>query len=306
MKLKGFLKRVFNYRKRLTQKGFTLLELLIVVAILATIAGTASMAFNDIDKRASAAAHVAMMDELNKGIRTYRAVQKAFPSRFDSLMQMTADDYTGATSATPFELLDFVESGTPDGADVITLDSDDQKILIDNGITELMYINGTFGNAENEDYVDGTEDCAAANIEDLIESKDNMVVMGNIFLPPAGHGCGDAVELEEDNTTGIQALAWPASDYLRLTGQEDSPVDADDDLLMVGVGPSLSLFDTKIAGAMTTVPVYRHVSGPVYNRFIAIILLDKGEEKLYTIGVVDSALDTKEEELGEWDGQRAT
>ena len=66
--------------------GFTLLELLVVVAILAAIAGTATIALQDTDARASAAAHVAMMDELNKGVRTFRVLNKnALPNNFDSL-----------------------------------------------------------------------------------------------------------------------------------------------------------------------------------------------------------------------------
>ena len=60
------------------QSGFTLLELLVVVAILAAIAGTATIALQDTDARASAAAHVAMMDELNKGIRTFRVLNKKY------------------------------------------------------------------------------------------------------------------------------------------------------------------------------------------------------------------------------------
>ncbi|MGY8873273.1 MAG: type II secretion system protein, partial [Pseudomonadales bacterium] len=75
------------------QGGFTLLELLVVVSILAAIAGTATIALQDTDARASAAAHVAMMDELNKGIRTFRVLNKnTLPTGFDSLIQTSAGD----------------------------------------------------------------------------------------------------------------------------------------------------------------------------------------------------------------------
>ncbi|MCG8429322.1 MAG: type II secretion system GspH family protein, partial [Chromatiales bacterium] len=69
-------KRVSKLQAKRKQGGFTLLELLVVVAILAAIAGTATIALQDTDARASAAAHVAMMDELNKGIRTFRVLNK--------------------------------------------------------------------------------------------------------------------------------------------------------------------------------------------------------------------------------------
>ena len=85
------------------QGGFTLLELLVVVAILAAIAGTATIALQDTDSRASAAAHVAMMDELNKGIRTFRVLNRTnglvYPNNLDSLIQTA----TSPVPATPVD-----------------------------------------------------------------------------------------------------------------------------------------------------------------------------------------------------------
>ncbi|MDR0440967.1 MAG: type II secretion system GspH family protein, partial [Candidatus Accumulibacter sp.] len=58
------LRRKFEQIRRKKEGGFTLLELLVVVAILAAIAGTATVMLKDTDRRASAGAHVAMMDQL--------------------------------------------------------------------------------------------------------------------------------------------------------------------------------------------------------------------------------------------------
>ena len=86
----ALIAKLRNRAKRLAgnQSGFTLLELLVVVAILAAIAGTAVVALQDTDARASAAAHVAMMDELDKGIREFRVLNKnQYPNNFDSMLQ---------------------------------------------------------------------------------------------------------------------------------------------------------------------------------------------------------------------------
>ncbi len=338
MKLKGFLKRVFSYKKKIkNQKGFTLLELLIVVAILATIAGTASMAYNDIDKRASAAAHVAMMDELNKGVRTYRAVQRdVLPTRFDSLL--TAGGATAAsnvaTSVTNealatlgFSVEEAAAAGTfGSDAAIIQMTTAVRTLLADSGVTALRAINelgepGDFNSAATP-----PENCDNANIKNLIESKANMVVAGNVFLSPKGNGCGASFDMTATSPVAEPYGVFWVGDTERLTGEETSSAITvfeggnltaanSPAMLLLGMGPSSSLFDGRISGGMTTVPVYRHVAAHEYNRFI--LVLNVGDfvagsssitvaEKVHVVAIVDGALDTKEEELGEWDGQRAT
>jgi len=111
------------------QSGFTLLELLVVVAILAAIAGTATIALQDTDARASAAAHVAMMDELNKGIRTFRVLNKnQLPNNLDSLV---------ATATSPVAL-------TPVTGAIISVAAIDDVALVATPLT-VVDIMGAIG-----------------------------------------------------------------------------------------------------------------------------------------------------------------
>jgi len=302
-------------KKNANQDGFTLLELLVVVAILAAIAGTATIALKDTDARASAAAHVAMMDELNKGIQTYRVLQRnELPTRFDSLMvtATAAQDAAGAVGV--------VEAvGFDSTTDVVTgtLTDDVIGIMVDAGITELRYINEA---GAPPDYVSGTEDCSNTNIKALIASRKNAVVAGNIFMSPEANGCGYSVDLEGTFTTNPAVVYWNGGTE-RLTGQEDpagdgSAYNAENNYayLVTGIGPSSTLFDANTLGGMTTVPVYRHVKPDEYNRFMAVWKVgtydDTGAivaaDQVDLVSIVDGALDTKEEELGEWDGTRNT
>jgi prepilin-type N-terminal cleavage/methylation domain-containing protein len=310
------------------QAGFTLLELLVVVAILAAIAGTASIALKDTDARASAAAHVTMMDELNKGIRTYRVLNKnAYPDRFDSLLTAAV---TGGSS--PFavaaaypsnELVAIEDIGT------LALTADAVGVLKDIGITQLQYLD----TAAITDFADtGTPvalECVDANITATIASRGNAVVSNNIFQSPGANGCGATVELAATDLVAV----WTGG-YERVFGGDGKALDdlgkpttagpglpitlasAGTPVLMaVGLGPSSNLFNANSIGGMTTVPSYRHVNQLQYGRFIALFEIGSftGATNAYSpvdqvnlIAIVDGAGDTKEEELGEWDGTRNT
>jgi hypothetical protein len=135
------------------------------------------------------------------------------------------------------------------------------------------------------------------------------------------NGCGTAVATVTETggvVTGaaLKGVFWTGGSS-RLTGQEDASTTynaaGNPAYLMLGVGPSCTLFDTNRIGGMTTVPVYRHVKPDEYNRFIAVWnvgtytadSIDEGAQP-ELVAIVDGALDTKEEELGEWDGSRNT
>lgn len=302
------LKSLLEAKKR-NQDGFTLLELLVVVAILAAIAGTATIALKDTDARASAAAHVTMMDELNKGIATYRVLQRnTYPDRFDSLMETaTAGD---AAAAVPLSILGFEAA---DGYATGTLPAAVQKIMEEAGIKELRYVNAVATSNPG-----GEGDCS--DIKALVTNRGNDVVAGNIFMSPAANGCGFSATIDDAATTTPAVLYWSGGTE-RLTGQQNpagpaSLYNAEKNYayLLTGIGPSSSLFDANTLGGMTTVPVYRHVKPNEYNRFIAVwnvgtygaagAIVPAGQLDLTAI--VDGALDTKEEELGEWDGTRNT
>ena len=297
-------------RKLKKQAGFTLLELLVVVAILAAVAGTATIALKDTDARASAAAHVAMMDELNKGIRTFRVLRKnQLPNNFDSLIQVATDPATGTALDAPIAYENLaIEDVAP-----VALPAKVVETMAAGGVSALQYVS----NAQNPE---GDGDCTAGNIGDLINDKNNAVVPGNIFMTADGNGCGVSRTLEAGDT----AMIWTGGTE-RLTGQpEAAGVTVFDGTnaatatsaayLVTGIGPASTLFDANDLGGMTTVPVYRHVSGADYNRFMAVWNIGTfkaadgidASDQIELVSILDGAGDTKEEELGEWDGSRNT
>ena len=322
------LKSKFLKLKAAKQAGFTLLELLVVVAILAAIAGTASIALKDTDARASAAAHVTMMDELNKGIRTFRVLNKnTYPDRFDSLLSaaVTGGTAPGIASAAAYpsnELVAIEDIGT------VALSAEALSKLNDIGITQLQYLDTAAAHDHDGDGV--TTDCEDANITNTIASRSNHVVSNNIFLSPAANGCGGTVELTATDlisvwTGGYERIlggdgqALDALGVAPVTASAGAPITAaiagQPVIMTVGMGPSSNLFNANSIGGMTTVPSYRHVNELQYGRFMALFEIGTftGTAAGYTaidqvnlIAIVDGAGDTKEEELGEWDGTRNT
>ncbi|MEY8262623.1 MAG: hypothetical protein RPR98_00340, partial [Bermanella sp.] len=290
----------------------------------------------DTDARASAAAHVAMMDELDKGIRTFRVLQKnAYPNNFDSIMTSTAAPATDGTITTGTALLEIAAhedlrimplnlitaAGETNPGDTVV------GRLADIGITQLRV-------ASLDAAADPDGDGNCADHEALIAGRANAVVAGNIFLSPGANGCGASHTLADTSsvmvwaggtervTGGFVENDFDPTDDFDTSGIAAAVVAADASVanagapvyMAVGIGPSTTLFNKVNIGSMTTVPVYRHVSETQYNRFTGLFHIANTTgadtygpvDQVLLTAIVDGAGDTKEEELGEWDGTRNT
>ncbi|GHT89819.1 hypothetical protein AGMMS49545_01200 [Betaproteobacteria bacterium] len=286
------LKRKFESIRNRKQGGFTLLELLVVIAILAAIAGTATIMLQDTDRKASAGAHVAMMDELSKGIQTYRVLNSGnYPNTWDSLL-IGADLET----ADPISLLN------PDlVANIATeaLTQADVDALNEAGITNVRLLDPT---AVPDGAAAG--DCANANLKTTINNKGNNVVPGNIFRIAAANGCG----YDSNNVLAEDDLTFVWSGAPERVGVPIGTATAPK-LIAFGVGPDSTLFNPEIIGALSSVPTYRHVDPDEYNRFIVLWNVGSATAPAGVASfqaIIDGAGDTKDEELGELDNIRAT
>jgi prepilin-type N-terminal cleavage/methylation domain-containing protein len=310
------LRRKFE-KIRGKQGGFTLLELLVVVLILAAISGTATIMLQDTDRRAAAGAHVAMMDELAKGILTYRVLnQNKLPNVWDSLLYGASDDGgKKVTTAFAIPILSsdlYSASGTANigplsawqfsGNSASGLEDADVTHLSEVGITHVRVVNPN-AQPEGANAVCGSTD---TSLKAVINDKNNDVTAQNIFRTPGANGCG-----YENNTSlavGFPVLVW--------TGNQQRvgvPLgQANRRLIAFGVGADSTLFESENIGAMTGAPVYRHVEKDEYNRFIVLFNVGKYEEGDYKPqpavfqAIIDGAGDTKDEELGEIDNVRPT
>ena len=330
-------KRTGRITQMHNEKGFTLLELLVVVAILAAIAGTATISLQDTDARASAAAHVAMMDELQKGVRTFRVLQRnILPNNLDSLAHTAVAGSADAAVILPQGDGEILAVSSSDVAVGDMVDDQMDDVMAEIGMTQLRYIDQTPATLPDGVAVGG---CSPVDgvLQVTIADRGNAVVGGNIFNGAAGNGCGESITLGN----GSQVAYWhgaierimgpgayddayftPGAGATAGTMTATAPADGAvaPILLAVGFGPSSNLFNANELGGMTSVPSYRHVAPDQYSRFIGFFQVGESTYDLATtawlapvsvdqisfIAVVDGAGDTKEEELGEWDGTRNT
>lgn len=309
-------------RRRLAQAGFTLLELLVVVAILAAVAGTATIVLQDTDRRAAAAAHVAMMDELKKGVATFSVLRQGLlPNNYDSLLQ---------NPTTP-ALFSRLATSTAGMLEVLPLEATAPGVvdaLSTLGITRTRIIDTAAIPAGASAAV---PDCT--NVQLLINDKTGSTVIHNVYNAASASGCGVDYPFGTSAASTASAAFWIGGQRRVLGAAEPeisagggtgdaavvgttvaAPTGPNQRLLMaVGFGPSSSLFDGKI-GSLSTVPAYRHTAPDEYNRFIGLYAVGVPNaagtawigQNPELVAVVDGAGDTKEEEIGEFDGTRST
>lgn len=86
------------------QKGFTLLELLVVITLLATLATAALVAYDGVGASAAAGADANSISTGDQAIRAYKATAKAYPNQWDNLVDTA-------------------------GAPLVTLDTDTKEFL---------------------------------------------------------------------------------------------------------------------------------------------------------------------------------
>lgn len=99
----------YNMRRlKADQGGFTLLELLVVITLIAALAVGALIAYDGVGDKAQAAAAADANVKVDNAIRQYKAVTNAYPNQWDNLV---AQD-TSLIDALPTQLLSVVTNWT--------------------------------------------------------------------------------------------------------------------------------------------------------------------------------------------------
>ncbi|WP_026601057.1 type II secretion system protein [Methylomonas sp. 11b] len=182
------------------QAGFTLLELLVVITLIATLATAALVAYEGIGENAEASAESNNVTTLDGAIRNFRAVTGSYPDQWDSLvLDTSAASPASANIAT--ETQNIIVGLDLSG---VTPSTEIRAALDDVGIEELQYANGTLSatvppNLAHNEGANGTQ-APQYEVKDSDASAANDVRY--ISILPMGTSC---------NIAGGAAGSWDDS-----------------------------------------------------------------------------------------------
>jgi prepilin-type N-terminal cleavage/methylation domain-containing protein len=129
------------------QKGFTLLELLVVITLLAILAVGGLVAYDGVGENAEAAAGAYNITALDRSVRQYRAVTNSYPDQWDSLSSPIAAAPAGGSNLLAEET-QAAFGAWEIGANPAYAQAVVDRIRTSWGMEEIQYVVGNFDPAE--------------------------------------------------------------------------------------------------------------------------------------------------------------
>lgn len=280
------------------QKGFTLLELLVVITLLALLSVGALVAYDGVGDNASATAAANNMQTVDRTIRQYNAVTGKFPNQWDSLADakvagLPFDGITNAAiSAGTFDNEDLILPATTRGAfGGWTLTSGDAvaekvlSVLADYGIDELQVVDSTLlpgagllpdGAVPNTAHNEGSNPAALE-----VEADDLGTDFTQLSILPAGQGClagGQPIDAAFDGSVPVSG-----TQLLKINSINDFLEDRQCNLILaLGFGGDAGKSMQNSSVQMTSSPTYasRNVNpARQYGRFVGLFHMGAGPEQ---------------------------
>lgn len=179
------------------QKGFTLLELLVVITLLAVLAVGALVAYDGIGENAESTAAAFNAGSLDRAVRNYRAVEQAYPNQWDNLAQPTTGEAAGgnASSFLADETKDVFGAWNVAGSSSAVRDAFYNVVLNVWGMDEIQHVfttnpNVTPGKQHNEGSNVGNGTTTGALETDFKDGEFNYIsIVPSVNGANPGAGC---------------------------------------------------------------------------------------------------------------------
>ena len=256
-----------------TQSGFTLLEVLMVVAMLAIVGGAIITNYSGLDRKAATSTGVHSLSGINNAITVFQATEGVLPNNLESLI--------AATPVTPTFESDIPDNSAEDATDGVlaahlshsledklTVVEIDPEPLLDAGITMIRYmdIKGNTTAADTELDISGADGNAAD-----VGSIALIDIPGHAFeVPVSGEGNrGRGYHVELAAGTLVPMAVWNAGDNgynnVVVGGQKTSQ------LVALGIGDASTLVGGGTFASLGDAPYKGGVAKNQYNHYIALI-----------------------------------
>lgn len=275
---------------RKVQKGFTLLELLVVITLLAILSVGALVAYEGIGDTAQATAASRNTATADQAIRNFRAVTQNYPNQFDSLITNAGLPLEFAESTEPW--LAALTLTVP--AAETDLSARLAKSFTRVGIEDLQFRTiaaATPGVEPNLQHNEGAVNLVNIGdvdedliISPLVDGQNEVLVGGtlniaNLAVLPTWNGDGDVACTFEDATLALNAnkldgTAIDINDAFRLNRIHDDLEDDQCNLVVaLGFGHDAAHATNGSSVAISTAPTYisRNVNPTTdYARYVAL------------------------------------
>lgn len=285
-------------------RAFTLLELLVVLAILATIAGGLLVAYDGLESQAAKGQATNTIASLDNSVRAFTVCQRSAPNDLDSMVAIdTPTDPGSSTSEQPLAIL---SANIGPKMTLGQLTQAQANALIAAGITRLRYIDVAGNSTTPGSYAlsipaaDGTAATVGA-----INDADIPARVFDVPRPGSnrnrGRGASGPIELD------APVLFWNAG----AGGIDNTKLGAGatDVLVAFGLGNNCTMMaeDPNTVGdvKLSSAPFYSDLPPDRYNRFVLLYNLGPAATPLTKAklqAVVDARGDFLDEEFAEYTG----
>jgi len=259
------------------QAGFTLLELLIVVAILAIIGGGVLIAYDDLDDKVAEGTAAHTLASLDSAIRSYTAATRQAPNGLDSMLaaDYPTDPEDATTALAGAERLLCMHGNWDPPADSgkgldIALNAAQVAALNAAGMTHLRYVDALANDAAGPFPINlnvPDADGAAATANSIL----SIDIPSRVFETPrpgnANRGKGFAKRIG----VGDPVLRWNPSRSGGAGGYDNTKLGAgpDDVILIFGLGNDASAVGaSKGRVQLSAAPVFGKNLPSHYGRYL--------------------------------------
>lgn len=289
-------------KKKNKKTGFTLLEVLMVVAMLAIVGGAIITSYGGLEDKAAKGTATHTIAAVEEAFRLFDATEGGLPNNLESLIAATPDTpvyQAGELDNAATDASGGVSAGLL-GAKIagkFTYVDTDPAALVAAGITKIRYLdlkgNGAGGTLDIKD-ADGD----ATTVGSLAD----ITIPQHAFEAPrpGNKNRGRGYYVNAAGGTTIPLAVWsPGTNGYNNVKVGGTPTSV---LVGLGLGNSSTLCGGGVFANLGHAPFYGNVAKNEYNHYVALIDISVSPAKV--VAIVDSRGDFLDEEFAEATGQK--